>query len=186
MIESLKNLVKEKQRELESIIENRLGVITLPTVDVDYKLNSSRTLGLCYSTPLYNFDSVSFVHTISLNPDLLLEFKEVYIEEVFVHEYSHAIVAEFYYNKTKRVLPHGKEFKEVCAWFGIEGKARTKTFNESKTIVKKRRKKNSWTYKCSCKNHKLTTIRHNKAQKMKASYSCKLCKTKLVFIKSED
>ena len=107
MIESLKNLVKEKQRELESIIENRLGVITLPTVDVDYKLNSSRTLGLCYSTPLYNFDSVSFVHTISLNPDLLLEFKEVYIEEVFVHEYSHAIVAEFYYNKTKKVLPHG-------------------------------------------------------------------------------
>ena len=178
----LKQLVYDKQNELELILEERLGICILPSVEIDFSLTSIRNLGLCYSKPNFNYDSTSFTHIISLNATLLEEFKETYIDEVFVHEYAHAIVNQYFRSKSyTRVMPHGKEFKKVCSWFGISGKPRTSSFNSSSFISNHKKKKVTWNYHCSCMVHSLSTIKHNKILKGSRSYSCKKCKSSLVF-----
>jgi len=178
----LKQLVYDKQKELELIIEERLGICILPSVEIDFSLTSIRHLGLCYSKPSFNYDSTSFTHVISLNATLLEEFKETYIDEVFVHEYAHAIVNQYFTSKSStRVMPHGKEFKKVCSWFGIIGKPKTSSFHSSSLISNHKKKKATWNYHCSCMVHSLSTIKHNKILKGSSSYSCKKCKSSLVF-----
>jgi SprT protein len=135
---------------------------------VNYNLKSIRALGSCLTR--------NGITTISLNKDLLIEFKELYINDVFIHEVAHAVVDNMYpdgYNDytEERVRPHGKEFKTVCSHFGIDGKATTSLFKNSKS-----RKSNIKTFKyhCGCRDFNLTIIRHNKILKG-ASYKCKNC-----------
>lgn len=166
--------------ELQEIVEDKFGEYSYPECDISYDLDSSRTLGrhsMSYAADGYH-------HLIELNPKLLNEYGHEYIENVFVHEYAHAVVETFYgpcfENNFKKPRPHGKEFKEVCRWFGIDGSATSSLFNNSKTM-KKRRSTKRWLYACGCQDFKLSTLRHNKMTKGIAKYSCKKCKEQLVF-----
>jgi len=156
----LQKQVLDKYNELRKIVKDNFDVNVSPTIT--YDLNSVRIAGQ-YS-PKYN--------TIRLNKALLEQYKGVYIDNTFVHEFAHSVVDVLYPYYTK---PHGKEFKKVCRVLGIEGKARTNLYSDasfSKT-------KELFSYTCSCGyDHKVTKVIHNKIQRGQQRI-CTICNTTL-------
>jgi len=166
----LKTKVKTKINEMIEFSKNKWNLDI--DVKISYSLDSSRAVGR------YNPNS----KTIELNLGLLNEYKEFYINDTVIHEFCHVLVHSKYptgYNGYKRVMPHGREFKAFCSWFGNDGKATTSLFNDSSTM-KKRKTSTLFVYKCNCQVHQITKTRHNKIIQGKASYSCKNCSSTLV------
>jgi SprT protein len=172
----LKKAVETKIQEISKLSDEIFGVS--PTMNIVYDLESVRTLGIASYTK----------GTMRLNKHLLLEFGETYINEIVVHEYAHFVVraqearGDFGFHHPK---PHGREFKYVCAYFGIPGKATTSVFSNSKFLNEKQKKLNSsrktWVYSCNCeKPHEVSTTIHNKMRRGLV-YTCKKCKSNLKF-----
>jgi len=168
-------------KDLKEKSFDRYGVS--PEMKISYDLESIRTLG----TANYHKG------VMRLNKYLLMEFGELYIKDVVVHEYAHFVVdarrenGEF---RTRNVRPHGIEFKSVCSFFGISGKATTNSFNNSQYLKSKRNNMNSnkkvFYYGCDCKiPHELSATKHNKITRGCCTYSCKNCKRPLKFIKQK-
>jgi SprT protein len=175
---TLQNKVLKRIKELQATSMEKYGVA--PEMKISYNLTSVNTLG---SANYYK-------GTMRLNKYLLLEYGDVYIDEVVVHEYAHFVVNEriMQGHFCSRPKPHGREFKQVCAYFGIVGKATTNKFSNSKFLNEKREnldaKKKVFFYQCSCPGFKeLTSVRHNKIQRGRATYSCNRCGTMLRFVK---
>jgi len=167
--------VNKKIKQSIKILEDRLGKNNKLKIKVEYSLNSVNALGTC------KYSSETGVSTLKLNPALLNELKDKYINEVVVHEVAHAAVNAYIRPNTyRRVMPHGKEFKQMCRILGISGAATTKIAKDSKILNSKKKKRATVTYKCDCQTHELSKIRHNRIQKGEATYSCRTCRTKLV------
>jgi len=169
-IDEIQDKVIDKLLELKKITNdtypNTKVLIDTPIIKYDSK--STRTLG--YYNPIKD--------TIHLDIELLKEYKELYIDTVLVHEYSHYVTQKLYGSFVK---PHGKEFKSICRLFGIDGKATIKGFNSSKVIENRRVKRNikRFAYTCDCGyNHQISTITHNKIQNNQNIICC-LCNSKL-------
>jgi predicted SprT family Zn-dependent metalloprotease len=164
----MKTKVRNELKRLTTIAKKEWGFDV--DIKISYKLDSIRTLGYYrYSTK-----------TISLNDALLDEFKGLYIREVFVHEFAHAVVHFLYptqYNKNKKVRPHGKEFKEVCRIFGVDASATTSVFNNSK-VIKEKNQKTRVLFSCACSEHYVSKAVANKIING-AKYSCNSCKSHL-------
>ena len=103
---NLKLKVQKHINEMSKFSENKWDIVIDPIIS--YDLDSTRALGQ-YS---------KCTDTISLNENLLNEFGNLYIEDVVVHEFCHAIINNLYpsgYKGNKKIQPHGKEFKAVCS-----------------------------------------------------------------------
>jgi SprT protein len=159
-------LVINKKEYLDKIIKDKFNKCL--NIEINLDLKSIRNLGLC------EMKRDSFI--IHLNRELLFHYKEKYVDEVFTHEYAHAVVKTIFGN---RVKPHGKEFKYICSILGIEGKAKTNSFSEFKGNFRKSEYR--WVYKCDCTEHTLSTKRHNKIKKLGNIYRCTKCKEILHF-----
>jgi len=166
--------VIRKQEELERKLSKADLGFGIPNPKIEYNLKD-RFLGKCWGNYL-----------IQLSPHLLKEYKDEYINYVFVHEYAHAVVNTLYpngMNGVKRVRPHGKEFKKVCRLFGIDGGATTEKFLDSKRKIKGKQKR--WTYTCDCREHKISTTIHNRIQKSGKTYQCTNCKSNIEYIENK-
>jgi SprT protein len=155
-----------KKEKLDLIIKSFFDVKM--SVEIKLDLESVRNLGLC-KTKKNSF-------SIHLNQKLLEHYEDKYIDEVFTHEYAHAVVKTIFGHKVK---PHGKEFKYICSILGIEGKAKTNSFADFKGYSRKSEYR--WVYKCDCTEHTLSTKRHNKIKKLGNIYRCSKCKEILYF-----
>ncbi len=164
--------IKEKEAALRKVLEKRYVGKIPPVLSILYNLDSSRVLGT------YQFVKGT-THLIRLNPRLLNELGQKYIDDVFVHEYAHACVQHYigHFNGRKRVMPHGMEFKSFCWMFGIDGKATT-TVAQGAVSMKAGNTTKKHTYVCGCQEFNLSTQRHNKILRG-ATYTCKKCGTKL-------
>jgi predicted SprT family Zn-dependent metalloprotease len=168
MAKANKSDVKTRIKELKAYALKQWDIKV--TFNVDYKLDSVRTLGTYHPG----------TKTMSLNANLLKEFGTLYIEDVVVHEFAHAVIAKLFPTKMngwKKVQAHGKEFKAVCSHFGIDGKATTSLFNDSKTMKKSTITRFSYTCDCG-HDHQLSKIKHNKIRRG-ANYLCSMCKSRL-------
>lgn len=103
---------------------------------------------------------------IQLNPTMLADNEQVFIEEVVPHELAHLIV----FKKFGNVKPHGKEWQYVMS--NILGKMPKTTHNFNV-------KRDFYLYYCECQEHQLTKIRHNKVQHNNINYLCRKCGTQL-------
>ena len=136
----------------------------------------------CVSNPKVVWDSRSAntlgyynptTNSIHLDEELLEEHGIVYIKEVVLHEYAHAIQREIYGSYVK---PHGREFKLICSYLDTCSRASTKAFMKSKTLNQRKRKTRKWEYVCNCnKSHFLSTTMHNKIQRGATKRFCKTC-----------
>lgn len=172
----LKYLVNDTNKKIKENLKTiavKLGAshsIKFENIEVIYDLNSSRALGT------YIFDRVTSKHTINLNPALLNELKQAYIDEVVTHELCHALVKHNHgADARRRIMPHGREFKWYASLLGIDGKSTTTVAKGSTTLATTNRKK--FTYHCNCQEFQLSTQRHNKIISGTQSYSCKQCKS---------
>jgi len=121
---------------------------------------------------------------IRLNSDFLTEYPEQMVHEILVHEYAHLIAYAIDSKCGNRHYPHGKTWKYVMNKFGVTP-TRTHNLDISKTFV---REMKYFLYRCECGEHRLSAIRHNRAQRSenKFYYKCKHCGLKLMFVKSLD
>ena len=107
---------------------------------------------------------------IRLNPVLLQENQQPFIDEVVPHELAHLLVWKHF----GRVAPHGKEWKWMMeSVLGVPAR-RTHQF-ELQSV-----RRNTFPYRCKCQEHQLTVRRHNRVVRGEAVYRCVHCGEQLV------
>ena len=114
---------------------------------------------------------------INLNNILLNENSYDFIYDTVTHEFAHAADKVIFNN-----WGHGKTWKQIMQTLGVEPK-RCHNYDTTNSTVKKVKK--GFIYKCNCREHNLTIIRHNKVQKKGVQYRCKKCKQVLEFVREE-
>jgi SprT protein len=97
---------------------------------------------------------------------------EAFLAETVPHEVAHVVTAVCH----GRVRPHGTEWQAVMRWLGFEAPQRCHRFETPPGTRGQRR----WTYRCDCREHRLSTTRHNRAQRG-LGYVCRACGSALRF-----
>ena len=111
---------------------------------------------------------------IRYNPWLFAKYYQENLNETVPHEVAHYVVDCLYGNR--RVKPHGIEWRRVVQALGGKPKA---TGNYDLEGIPVRRYQ-TFPYRCGCRVHQLTKIRHGKIQKQRSSYCCQFCGNQLV------
>ena len=106
---------------------------------------------------------------IRLNPVLLLENQQAFIEEVVPHELAHLLTWKHF----GRVPPHGKEWKWMME--SVLGVPARRTHQFQIDSVRSR----TFAYRCRCQQHQLTIRRHNRILRGESEYRCVQCGTLL-------
>lgn len=114
---------------------------------------------------------------IRYNPYIFSKFFEDSYETTVPHEVAHYITDIMF--GLNNIKPHGKEWKAVMQVFGADA-AVTSNYDLTGIPVKKQ---SLFTYQCSCREHKLSSIRHNKIKLRRYKYYCNTCKQCLTFKK---
>ena len=104
---------------------------------------------------------------IRYNPQLLLENGEAFLQRTVPHESAHIIAFRLH---GRRIRPHGAEWKAVMALFGADSR-RCHDYDVS-TVPGRRLTRHP--YRCGCREHQLTSIRHNRIQAGQV-YLCRAC-----------
>ncbi len=113
---------------------------------------------------------------IRLNPVLLAENGEQFIKEVVPHELAHLLTFRLF----GKVPPHGREWRWMMEKvLGVPAR-RTHSF-DVKSVQGR-----SFTYRCGCKTHDLSIIRHNRVMRKRAQYHCRQCGEILNYIGEEN
>ena len=106
---------------------------------------------------------------IRYNPWLFAKYFEDSISDTVTHEVAHYVVDCLY--GLRRVKPHGVEWKSVMVELGAEPKA-TGSYDLTGIPVRQYTK---FAYKCACRTHQLTSLRHKKILYKRAQYRCQYC-----------
>ncbi len=104
---------------------------------------------------------------IRYNTQMLRENGQAFIEQTVPHEVAH-LVARAVFGSTVR--PHGAEWRSIMTLFGAEPQ-RCHTFDVPR---KNRRKMRHFSYRCTCRDHSLSAIRHHRSLSG-VVYICRLC-----------
>ncbi len=112
---------------------------------------------------------------IRYNPYIFSKYFDDNFNTTIPHEVAH-YVSDLIYG-LKNIKPHGKEWKTVMQAFSADASV-TANYDLSGIPVKKQ---SLFTYSCNCREHQLSTIRHNRITKRRFKYSCKYCKQTLKF-----
>jgi SprT protein len=102
---------------------------------------------------------------IRLNPVLLIENEQLFIEEVIPHELAHLLV----HKQFGRVAPHGKQWQWMMEQVLNIPARRTHKFEVASVQSK------TYGYHCDCQVHQLTVRRHNRVLRGEAEYRCRQC-----------
>lgn len=104
---------------------------------------------------------------IRLNPVLMAE-NDVFVAETVPHEVAH--VGVFYWLGRPARRPHGREWRRVMHLLGAEP-SRGHCYDVSNAVT---RRLTRFRYACDCREHQLTSIRHNRIRRG-AEYRCRTC-----------
>lgn len=113
---------------------------------------------------------------IRYNPWIFAKFFEDNFRATIPHEVAHYIVHRLY--GLHRVRPHGPEWRAVMADFGADDSV-TGNFDLSGIPTRQHRR---FRYRCACREHHITTRRHNRVQARRDRYECRLCQAELVYL----
>lgn len=104
---------------------------------------------------------------IRYNPLLLRENGEDFLRRTVPHEVAHLITRLVF---GLRCRPHGEEWREVMAFFGADP-SRCHNYDTSRART---RTLTQYPYACGCRDHALSSIRHNRARRGQR-YLCRSC-----------
>lgn len=104
---------------------------------------------------------------ISVNVEALTKHTEDYLRDTIAHEVAH-LVAWVRFNTNG----HGRAWRVICRALGGTG-SRCSQYD-----VTPQRTLKTFTYRCACREHELTSIRHNRIRRGRA-YRCGVCNTAL-------
>ncbi len=115
-------------------------------------------------------------YDLNFNMVLLRENSDKFAITV-IHECAHLVARKVY---GMRIKPHGKQWRIVMQKLGISEPKRCHSYDISKSSTLKRK----YIYRCSCRDHRFTSIRHNRAKKG-TKYHCTKCLETLVYTNLE-
>jgi SprT protein len=111
---------------------------------------------------------------IELNRVYLRSHFRDMLEQTLPHELAHLVVMHLH--PRRRVRPHGPQWQAVMRdWFGVEPE-RTHRFDVEDVPARRQRR---WRWRCDCREHDLSTVRHNRALRG-TRYLCRECRQPLV------
>ena len=113
---------------------------------------------------------------IRYNPWLFAKYYEESLSNTVVHEVAHYLVDCIY--GLGRVKPHGNEWKSIMLDFG----ARPKATGDYDLTGIPMRQYTKYAYKCGCRTHQLTSVRHKRIVQRGYQYRCQYCQS---FIESD-
>ena len=113
---------------------------------------------------------------IRYNPWIFAKYFDENFFGTIPHEVAHYIVHRLY--GLHRVRPHGPEWRSVMADFGADDCV-TGNFDLSGIPTRQHRR---FRYRCGCREHHITTRRHNKVQAGRDRYECRRCLGELVYL----
>lgn len=112
-------------------------------------------------------------HLLRFNPVMLEKHGQAFIKDTVPHEMAHLLVNKLW---GRRAKPHGMEWRGVMQQLGASPQ-RCHTYE-----VQPSRRLKRYIYRCRCRMHRMTSIRHNRAKKG-TRYHCTRCRGRLHFIK---
>jgi SprT protein len=112
---------------------------------------------------------------IRYNPWIFAKHFEDNLADTVPHEVAHFIVHEVF--GRRGVRPHGEEWRMLMEAFGAEPRA---TFHMDLEGVPQRRQR-THPYRCLCRDHAVSTTRHNRMVRGTGRYHCRYCDGKLVY-----
>ncbi|MEO5341930.1 MAG: SprT-like domain-containing protein [Gammaproteobacteria bacterium SHHR-1] len=92
---------------------------------------------------------------------------EAFIQQTVPHEVAHVVTRLLH----PRARPHGPEWRAVMAHLGIADAQRCHSFAVTPPGHSQRR----WPYRCPCREHQLSTTRHNRILRGERNYLCRYC-----------
>ena len=91
---------------------------------------------------------------------------------VVAHEVAHLITIACH----GRTPPHGAEWRAVMRHLGISDPQRCHRYAVEESGLRRQRR---WAYVCDCREHQLSTTRHNRIWRDQAEYLCRCCGSRL-------
>lgn len=113
---------------------------------------------------------------IRYNPQIAAQAFEDFIARTVPHEVAHYVVEKLF--PRKRIKPHGPEWQGIMQAFGLEPSV-CHSYDLSRVQVRRQRR---YLYSCDCREHQLSTTRHNRVRYDGTSYLCQQCGSKLKMI----
>jgi SprT protein len=169
-----KNILRQAEnaiRSAEGRARNFYG-INLPEASIDFSLR-----GRCAGQARVDHEDRT---SLRINQQLLRENLDDFLNQTIPHEVAHLVVNWQFRKKRKKLRPHGQEWQTVMRnCFDLEPK-RCHSYQTTPARVVPR----PFLYSCSCREHHLTNIMHNRLSR---SYQalCKTCNTKITFIRTQ-
>lgn len=164
MIE-LRLLKMQVQRQLKRDLDtaNRYFNRQFPLPSVNYNVRGLKA-GVAYLQQ----------NEIRLNPVLLAENGQAFVQQVVPHELAHLLV----YQQFGQVRSHGKEWKMMMEQvLGVPAEIYHR-FDTSKVQGQQFR------YACECQTHLLSVRRHNAIVRQNRQYLCRKCNKMLRFVEN--
>ena len=112
---------------------------------------------------------------IRYNPWIFAKYWQVNLDGTVPHEVAHYIVHEIY--GLGKVRPHGEEWQALMQFFGADPEV---TFKADLEGIPQRRQR-THPYRCDCREHQVSTTRHNRIRKGSGTYLCRYCNGRLVY-----
>ncbi len=113
ILADLKQKANNHKDSLQKFILKKLGLYVVAFIGYNDDINEERA---------GHWRELTGV--IGLREDLLLKYKEQYINEVVSHEFAHALVStmhkDAYSRKINQIQEHGEEFKRACEILEIQ------------------------------------------------------------------
>jgi SprT protein len=168
--EDLKKQVIEKTLFYIKYATDRLGLKNRE-VEINFTLKG-RTAGM------YRVKQISGSHffvrqykrEIRYNPFIFSRYFADNFSNTIPHEVAHYVCDMIY--GLKSIKPHGQEWKDIMRFFGADPTV-TANYELSGIPVKRQRRH---TYQCACREHQLSSTRHNRIRKKQQQYLCNYCK----------
>lgn len=115
---------------------------------------------------------------IRYNALLLSENRDDFLKRTVPHEVAHIVARRLF---GKKIKPHGPEWRQVMQLFGAEA-SRCHNYDVSRSS---RRTLKRYPYRCHCRTHQLSSIRHNRVKRGQ-TYHCLSCKQPLLKLTEPD
>ena len=159
-------VIDEVRRCLKSILRHEGVELTMPDITFDLAGTSA---GQYRRARRSRRDQ----HQLRFNPYLLARYLGEGLIATVPHEVAHYAVAVLYSGRLSR--PHGREWHRIM---GILGATPDVTHRHDLAGLPVRQQRR-WRYRCACREHALSTTRHNRVQRG-TSYLCLSCRQPLV------
>lgn len=160
--------------ETKRFIKKADNLFDLKEKNIDITFNLKGRAAGMYRIKMHR--KFMFMHQkkeIRYNPYIFAKYFADNYASTIPHEVAHYITDRLY--GLSNIKPHGQEWKAVMQAFDADPSV-TANYDLSGIPLKQQ---TLFNYQCDCRDHQLTSVRHNKIIKRRYQYFCKICKQPL-------